>query len=301
MASAGGIIAGLLLALALLAAFDWNRAKPWINERVSEATGRSFAINGDLSMGWQAPAQPLSGWRRWIPWPHLRAKDVTLGNPDWATTGPTMAQVQQIDFSVNLLPLLQKVISVNSLILTEPQIALELSKNGENNWTFKKKEDESKSKWQLALNDISITRGTVRFVDPVKRADVTTRIDTLTEGGQDAVVWKLSGKFGGETVSGGGKAGALLSLQRRDVKYPVEANLKIGKSDISVKGTLTDPAHFSALDVSLKIAGASMAQLFPFTGLVLPETPRFSTEGRLVGKIARNDTHLRYEKFKGKV
>jgi uncharacterized protein involved in outer membrane biogenesis len=299
IASAAGIVAGIALVLILLSAFDWNRVKPWLNQRVSEATGRPFAINGDLSLGWQAPAQPFAGWRRWIPWPHLRAKDITLGNPEWATTGPTMARVQQIDFSVNLFPLLEKVISINSLILTEPQIALELSKKGENNWTFKK--SESKSQWQLQLNDISITRGNVRFVDPLKRADVTARIDTLTEGNQDGIAWKLSGKFNGESVSGGGKAGALLSLQQRDVKYPVEADVKIGKTEITAKGSLTDPAHFSELDVNLKILGASMAQLFPLTGLVLPETPRFSTEGRVVGKIARNDTHLRYEKFKGKV
>jgi uncharacterized protein involved in outer membrane biogenesis len=299
IASAAGIVAGIALVLILLSAFDWNRVKPWLNQRVSEATGRPFAINGDLSLGWQAPAQPFAGWRRWIPWPHLRAKDVTLGNPEWATTGPTMARVQQIDFSVNLFPLLEKVISINSLILTEPQIALELSKNGENNWTFKK--SERKSQWQLQLNDISITRGNVRFVDPLKRADVTARIDTLTEGKQDGIAWKLSGKFNGESVSGGGKAGALLSLQKREVKYPVEADVKIGKTEITAKGSLTDPVHFSELDVNLKILGASMAQLFPLTGLVLPETPRFSTEGRVVGKIARNDTHLRYEKFKGKV
>jgi uncharacterized protein involved in outer membrane biogenesis len=297
--SAAGIVAGIALVLILLSSLDWNRVKPWLNQRVSEATGRPFAINGDLSLGWQAPAQPLVGWRRWIPWPHLRAKDVTLGNPEWATTGPTMARVQQIDFSINLFPLLDKVISVNALILTEPQIALEVSKNGENNWTFKK--SESKSQWQLELNDISLTRGTVRFVDPLKNADVTARIDTLTEGNQDGVAWKLSGKFNGETVSGGGKAGALLSLRQRDVKYPIEADLKIGKTQITANGTLTNPTRFSELDVNLRILGASMAQLFPLTGLVLPETPRFSTEGRVVGKIARNDTHLRYEKFKGKV
>jgi hypothetical protein len=287
--------------LALLSALDWNRVKPWLNERVSEAAGRPFAINGDLSLGWQAPAYPMSGWRRWIPWPHLRAKDVTLGNPDWATTGPTMAQIEQVDFSLNLFPLLKKIISINALILTEPRIALELSKEGENNWTFKKNETEKKSEWQLQLNDIAITRGTVRFVDPVKRADVTARIDTLTEGQQDSVTFKLSGKVNGETVSGGGKAGALLSLQQRGVKYPVEADVKIGKSEISARGTLTDPVHFSELDVNLKLLGASMSQLFPFTGLVLPETPRFSTEGRVVGKVGRGDTYLRYEKFKGKV
>jgi uncharacterized protein involved in outer membrane biogenesis len=299
IASAAGIVAGIALVLILLSALDWNRVKPWLNQRVSEATGRPFAINGDLTLGWQAPAQPLVGWRRWIPWPHLRAKDITLGNPEWATTGPTMARVQQIDFSINLFPLLDKVISVNALILTEPQIALEVSKNGENNWIFKK--SESKSQWQLELNDISLTRGTVRFVDPLKRADVTARIDTLTEGKQDGIAWKLSGKFNGETVSGGGKAGALLSLRQRDVKYPVEADLKIGKTQITANGTLTNPTRFSELDVNLRIVGASMAQLFPLTGLVLPETPRFSTEGRVVGKIARNDTHLRYEKFTGRV
>jgi uncharacterized protein involved in outer membrane biogenesis len=295
-----GILAGVVLALALLSAFDWNRVKPWLNQRVSEATGRPFAINGDLSMGWQAPAVPLSGWRRFVPWPHLRAKDITLGNPEWATTGPTMAKIQQIDFSLNLLPLLQKIISINSLILTEPQIALELNKQGENNWTFKKSESETKSEWQLQLNDLSLSRGTVRFVDPVKRADVTARIDTVTEGRQDSVEWKLSGKFDGETVSGGGKAGALLTLQQRDVKYPVEAAVKIGKTEITADGTLTDPVHFSELDINLKILGASMSQLFPLTGLVLPDTPRFSTEGRVVGKV-RGDIHLRYEKFKGRV
>lgn len=302
MGGALGIIALLMLVLVLFSAFDWNQVKPWINQRVSEATGRPFAINGDLSMSWRRPEQPMLGWRRWLPWPHLRAYDITLDNPEWATTGPKMAQVQQLDFGVNLWRLLQKTISINALVLTEPQLALELSKGGENNWTFKKSEDQSPSPWQLVLEDISITRGTVRFVDPVKKADVMVRIDTLVDDeNRDGIGWKVSGKLDAETVSGGGQAGALLSLQKRDVKYPVQAELKVGTTEITVKGTFTDPAHFSALDVNLKILGASMSQLFPLTGLVLPATPKFSTEGRVVGKVGRGETHLRYEKFKGKV
>jgi uncharacterized protein involved in outer membrane biogenesis len=73
IAGALGILAFLALILVLLTFFNWNLVKPWINERVSEAAGRPFAIHGDLSLGWQRPAQPLSGWRRWAPWPHLRA------------------------------------------------------------------------------------------------------------------------------------------------------------------------------------------------------------------------------------
>jgi hypothetical protein len=300
IASALGIVTLLALILGLLSVFNWNHVKPWINERVSEATGRPFAINGDLSLSWQRPTQPFLGWRRFVPWPHLRAYDITLGNAEWATTGPTMARIQQLDFTVALLPLLEKTISVSSLVLTEPQLALERAKDGKANWDFKK--SESESKWQLNLQDLSLTRGTVRFVDATKKADITARIDTETDGAhKDGITWNLSGELNGEKVAGSGKAGALLSLQSRNVKYPVAAKLKIGKTEITADGTFTDPTHFSELDVNLNISGASMAQLYPFTGLLLPETPRFSTGGRVVGKISRNDTNLRYEKFKGKV
>jgi uncharacterized protein involved in outer membrane biogenesis len=123
-----GLVALIALVLVLVSIFDWNRVKPQINQKVSEATGRSFAINGDLSLSWKKPEQPMQGWRRWIPWPHLQAKDVTLGNPEWAATGPTMARIQQIDFNVNLFPLFKKVISVSSLVLTEPELGLERDK-----------------------------------------------------------------------------------------------------------------------------------------------------------------------------
>lgn len=49
-----GIVGGLALLAAILvvvvATFDWNRARPMINERISAAIGRPFAINGDLSV-----------------------------------------------------------------------------------------------------------------------------------------------------------------------------------------------------------------------------------------------------------
>lgn len=292
-----GVLALLALALALLTYFDWNRAKPWLAERVGAATERSFAINGDLSLSWQRPAQQQSGWRRWVPWPHLRAHDVVLGNPAWATTGPDMAQVQRIDFNLNPLALLQKTISIQSLILTEPRLMLEQNRKGENNWTFPKKENKS-SAWKIDLQDLAMTQGTIRYVDPVKRADVSTRVDTLPDG---SVAWKFGGRFNDEKLSGGAKSGALLTLQEHGVRYPLDGELKIGETTITVKGTLTDPAHPSALDVNLKILGASMADLFPLSGVLLPETPKFSTEGRLAGTLGRGNIRLRYEKFKGRV
>lgn len=288
----------LVLALALAANFNWNRAKPWLAERVMQATERTFAINGDLSLNWQRPQQEQSGWRRWVPWPHFRAKDVVLGNPEWAVTGPTMAQVQQVDFDINPLALLQKNISVQSLILTEPRLMLEQNRKGQNNWTFAKQEEKPPSAWKLDLQDLAITQGTIRYIDQVKRADVTVRIDTLQD---NSVAWKLNGSFNDEKLTGGAKTGSLMTLQKRGVPYPVEAELKVGETTITAKGTLTDPARPSALDVNLKILGASMADLFPLGGVLLPETPKFSTEGRLHGTLGRGNMRLSYEKFQGRV
>lgn len=295
----GLLLAGLLMVLLVpltISLIDWNIAKPWITERVSRASGRTFAIHGDLHLSWQKPADTEQSWRRFIPWPHLRAHELALGNPDWSGTGPTMVKVPQVDFTLNPLLLFDKTISVSSLVLTDPELVLELGQDGQNNWTFK--QNETRSPWRLELQDLALTRGTVRLVDPVKQADVSTRINTLADG---SVVWRIDGKLRNDIVRGEGKAGALLSLQASDVKYPVEAQLKVGQTDVSARGTLTNPRHFSALDVTLKISGANMAQLFPFTGIVLPETPRFSTEGRVTGSLAQKNFHLRYENFSGKV
>jgi uncharacterized protein involved in outer membrane biogenesis len=295
--SAIALVSVLALAFALVASFDWNRAKPWLNDKVSQATQRSFAINGDLSVNWRRPLNQ-SGWRSWLPWPHLRAKNVTLGNPQWATTGPTMANVQQVDFTLNLLDLPFRTISVSQLLLTEPRLNLERDRKLHNNWTFPRKEDNPKSGWQFVVLDLSVIRGNVRLVDPDKGADIDARIDTRSDG---TVFWTLNGVFNDEKLTGSGKAGSLMSLQERGVKYPVAAVVKVGDTMITANGTLTDPAHLSALDVELKILGASMADLFPLSGVLLPETPKFSTQGRVVGTLARDKMDLRYERFTGKV
>ena len=296
---AAGTIAGVLaLLLALASTLDWNRFKPWINDKVSEATRRAFAINGDLSFSWERPTEQKVGWRRFVPWPHIRAQDVTLGNPDWARTGPRMARVRQIDTTVNPFALLTKTIDIRTLVLDGADVALEKTRDDRNNWTFRKEEEGEPSAWTFALHSLAVKNGNVRYVDPAKKADATARIDTSDDG---TVNFKLGGSFNDEPLSGGGKAGGLLTLMERNVQYPVEATLKVGETTITANGRLTDPAHPTALDLHLKILGASMADLFPISGLVLPETPKFSTEGRVIGSFKPDDIRVRYEKFQGRV
>jgi uncharacterized protein involved in outer membrane biogenesis len=295
------IIAILALCLLLLTTFDWNRAKPWLSSRVTDATGRSFAINGDLSLTWHHAQSDQSGWRGMIPWPLFSARDVTFGNPDWATASDNMAEVEHVMFSLNPLSLLSKKIQIPTLVLEQPDLTLQRAADGKNNWTLKSGEP---SEWQLEFGRLALNTGSLRVVDAVRKADITIAVDTLDEekqtGGYE-IGWKASGTFDGAKVRGSGKSGALLALHEQEQPYPVDAALKIGKTEIDVEGTLTKPRSLAAVDVRLKLSGASMAHLYPITGLTLPETPAFATEGHLLGAIHRLGGDWRYQKFTGKL
>ncbi|WP_372588269.1 AsmA family protein [Acidovorax sp. BLS4] len=80
LAAVAGLLVVLLLLLAFVAWFDWNRAKPWINQQVSEATGRRFAIEGDLRAHWQWPQPVETGWRRWVPGVTVQADRLVMDN-----------------------------------------------------------------------------------------------------------------------------------------------------------------------------------------------------------------------------
>ncbi|MGE5622815.1 MAG: AsmA family protein [Bacillota bacterium] len=298
--STGGLLAILVLAVAVLLNFDWNSVKPWINTHVSEAAGRRFEIRGDLALTWHAPPGAQGGWHDWIPWPRLNAKDVIFGNPGWARE-PDMARAQQVTFSINPLALLQHRIAIPSLVLDQPQLNLQREQDGRNNWTFPSR-DKQPSAWRLDMQRLILSRGSLRLVDAIKQADLKADIDTLSqEDGDYRIGWRIGGTFGGEPVSGKGRAGSVLSLRERHVQYPLEATVQIGKTTIAVRGTLTDPVKPTALNVRLKLAGVSMAHLYPIIHVVLPETPPYSTEGELRGAFGGSGSDWRYERFSGKV
>jgi uncharacterized protein involved in outer membrane biogenesis len=102
-------------------------------------------------------------------------------------------------------------------------------------------------------------------------------------------------------VGGGGKTGSVLSLRDQDEPFPVQADVHSANTRVAVEGTVTRPAHLAGIDVKLTLAAPSMARLYPFTGVLLPETPAFSTDGHLTGELGENKSRWVYDKFKGKV
>jgi uncharacterized protein involved in outer membrane biogenesis len=92
----------------------------------------------------------------------------------------------------------------------------------------------------------------------------------------------------------------VLSLENQSAPFPIKAEMHSGPNQIALEGTITRPAQLESIDLRLKLGAASMARLYPFTHVVLPETPQFTTQGHLVGKLGEN-SHWSYHDFKGKV
>ena len=302
LAVAGVLVAIPAIALAILLTYDWNKARPWLNARTSEAIDRPFAITGDLSLSWERPSRKIAErnrtWRDFIPWPHLVASDVHVGNPAGMPAGD-MASVRQFSFSLDPLALLDQRIAIPLLQFQAPVVHLQRNADGKNNWTFKK--ETRASPWVLDLERVVFTEGIVHYKDAIRKADVTADVDTLDGDPEYGVGWKLRGTYNGAPVTGSGKAGAVLSLKQQTTPYPLQADFRMGGTRIAFEGTLTKPTQLAALDMNLKLSGPSMARLYPLIGVLLPETPAYTTSGRLAGALGPESSRWTYDKFNGKV
>ncbi|HTH61562.1 MAG TPA: AsmA family protein [Paraburkholderia sp.] len=410
--------------------FDWNRMKPTVNEKVSEAIGRPFAIEGDLKVGWRHPVGE-TGWRGWVPWPRFSATRITIANPDW-TKQPHFATLDEIDFEVEVLPLIAHDIVIPAINLVNPSIDAERLTDGRNNWTFKLPSSTGPSTWKLDLHDIAFARGYVAVDDQQSKTAVQIAVDTLgqpipigdalkqqesasrsdsaqligrsganrlaqqekkaeaaeaaSEAGAAAqaasgasgaggvpgasgaspasgmvqasgaagastlspaganasapaspsattpastsanttaaagatapasgaaapsraeplyaIGWTLTGTYNKTPVSGTGKVGGVLALQDSNRPFPIQADVRVADMHIALVGTLTDPAHLAAVDLRLWLDGRSMAHLYGLTGVTLPETPPYATEGHLIGQFHPHRSVFRYENFTGRV
>ncbi|MEW6373829.1 MAG: AsmA family protein [Pseudomonadota bacterium] len=298
----GVLVAIPVIAVIFILTFDWNKARPWLNAKVSEAIERPFAIRGNLAVQWEIPARSMAPadrhLRDWLPWPHLIANDVHVGNPAHMKQAD-MAAVRQFSFSLNPLGLLHHTIGIPVLRFDSPRVDLVRTDSEHYNWVYKKKEEESK--WKLDLERVVLTDGVVHFVDAVTKANVTAHVRTLDKDPKYGIGFEVGGSYNGAPVTGGGKVGQVLSLKDQDTPYPVQADMRSGPSRIAIEGTVTAPAKLKAVDLQLELAGRSMARLYNFTGITLPETPAFSTSGRLRGELDREYGRWTYENFKGKV
>jgi uncharacterized protein involved in outer membrane biogenesis len=313
-------IGALLIALVLfIALFNWNRARPWLGQKLSSSIGRPMAINGDLTVDWLRNPD-AHGLANWIPWPRFVARDISIANPEWARQR-RFATVQEVRFSLSPLALIGHTIDIPSLKLIGPSVDIERDKEGRANWHFNFAKGPG-GKWKLDIGEVALGAGKVRMDDdkldlhmdftlqPLGKPIPFSEIMPPASGARSSAppphsdqkyyfAWTAKGTWRGANASGSGKLGSVLAMSDASMPFPLQADLRLRDLHIAVVGTLTDPVHLGALDMNLEMSGESMSHLYALTGVALPPTKPFSTRGRLFAKV--HEGIFKYQHFDGKV
>ena len=291
-----GIVFASLAATVVVAVliWDWN----WFRDRVaaagSEATGRQFLIDGDISvdLGWTSS---------------VRVEGIRLSNADWAQE-PDMVSIAAVDFDIEILELLRGRVVLPHLHLTKPEIRLERSKDGAPNWEMgpsmgaaavEATVPDDRSEFPV-IGRLRIDDGTLGYAAPADQIALEAKVSTATgEGGEGTEEVRLEGdgSFAKAPFNLRLRAGSLLALRESDNPYPIDLYAKIGRTTIKAVGTAADPLTLTGPDFRLSLEGADMADLFPIFRIPLPETPAYSISGHLV----KPEDTWRFENFKGKM
>ncbi|MES1938980.1 AsmA family protein [Salinisphaera sp. T5B8] len=323
----GGLVAVLLILVAFVLLFDFNRIKPWLNAQVSDAIGRDFAINGDLGLDWDRPEHE-QGLAAWIPWPHVHAQDITLANAQ-GFEPDKMARVARVDAWLAPLGLFSKEISLPRIAFAGADATLVRQGDGRDNWTFDIGGDtggddnaSQGSAWSVDIDEIAFDKGTVHYRDATLDANINLTVKPLDKAvpfaqvtGDDSALetdpaavrdyifgWSIDGRYRGAPLSGQGKIGGVLALKSETTPFPVQADVRSGSTRVQVAGTISQPLNFGGADLDVAFPGASLDNLQRLTGVTLPPTPAYATRGHLSAEINHvKGSTFAYRNFSGHI
>lgn len=273
------IAAGCVALLALcIIAFDWNWLRGPLQSYVTRKTHREFRIS-DLHV-------------RLGLTPTIRLRDVHFANPPWAE-GAAMATIGMVEFSVSLRDMFDGLVLIPRVALTDADLHFERLADNRRNWTLSDPTDTSPSR--LRIGSLSVTRANLRYVDrglPFQlRIGVSTFDPAARAKASDAAAkpvndsyttrYAFEGSYHQATFTGDALTGDVLGFQQSRVRFPFRGHLTAGTTTLDVEGQVADVADISAIDVRLRMAGQTLANLYPFLTLPLPASPPYRLEGHL--------------------
>lgn len=279
----GGLVLVVIIALIIVPMFvNIARYKPQIEKKVSEITGRSVSIEGELQLSL-------------FPWAGLAFSDLHVGNPPGFKEKDFLS-VKNFEVRVKLLPLLSKDIQVKRFILQGPRIVLEKSRAGRGNWErMETPSVESPAKplgkgktpahntsdqglpiQSLAVGELAITNGSILWVDASKGerrkiSDVTLRLHDVSLDRSIRVA--LSGNVMGHPLSLKGEVGP---VGKDPGKGTILLDLVLDvleQMEVKFEGKIVDPATRPRFDLSFEVAPFSPRKLMAALDQTLPVTP----------------------------
>jgi len=285
LAWTGAILAVIAIAIAILAAiWDWNWFRGPLERYASARMHREVTIAGDLNVD-------LWSWQ-----PSATVDGVRIGNPAWAGKD-RLGAVDRITAKIRLIPLLRGDIDMRLLRLERPNFDLLADSQGRKNWDFSDGRVQAPMKLP-PIRQFIIKDGQLTYVDRRRNVRFQGTINAREEYGERNRGFELIGRgtinnapFRAEVTGG-----PLLNIER-DKPYPFDADIRAGRTFITARGAVPKPFDLGRLYMNTIARGPDLADLFPITGVALPNTPPYNLRGRL----SRDELVWRMDNLGGRV
>ncbi len=262
------IIAAILI---LPRVVDVQKYKPWLESKVSEATGRPMSVAGDVKLSV-------------FPWLGVSFSDLTLGN----TKGfeeKEFVSISAFDARVKLIPLLSRKIQLKRFVIHEPKITMIKNKDGRVNWVQPKsaeteKKDKKGPAGDLALpikalyvGEFAIDNGSLVMIDHASgaRHEVTDINAALTDVSlENPIKLALSALYDNKSLKVTGTAGPVGKVIGQQ---PIALDLTIDalkELKMTLKGVLENPLANPTVKLAVVMNEFSPRRLMEALGMALP-------------------------------
>ena len=248
-----------------------------VEHRAGVALGREFKV-GDLQINWS-----------WAP--RIQLHDVLIGGA--AKDAPPLLEAAAVDLQLRLLPLLRGDVVLPHLELDQPKLALHVDEKGVPNWSFAKNPAAATAAEVATpderaeapvIGELIVKDGHFKYVDDAKDLRLEGAITTATGEAEkgESVHLDAKGKLQGKAMKVAFVGGSILALRDSDTPYPLDLTASYGGTEVTIKGTATDPFKLEAADIDLTLKGPDLSEIFPLLGVPAPPTPPYNLKGNLV-------------------
>jgi AsmA protein len=277
----GAVLVALIIASLLVIPMfvDIQKYKPEIEKRISQTTGRPFAIGGDLSLSL-------------FPWAGISFSDLHLGNPP-GFEGKDFLSVKFFEARVKIIPLMFKEVHVNRFILEGPRIVLERSKSGRGNWeglgkvpdkipsTPPRQEGvvpEKKPRGAIPIETMTVgkfavTKGSLVWIDRIKKerkeiSDIDLHLQDVSF--DRPIRLQLSASLDGHPLELKARVGPVGKEPGKGA-LPLELEARALRTLVAeLKGQITDAATRQEFDLAVQVSPFSPRKLAGRLGKDLP-------------------------------
>jgi uncharacterized protein involved in outer membrane biogenesis len=265
----GVIILGLIAAsLIILFFYDYNKFKPYIAQAAKDATGRELKLEGDLKL--------QLGFT-----PALVIENISFQNAPWGSR-PEMAQVKRFELEVALFPLISRKIQINRFRLIEPDILLEINKDGASNMAFEmrkeakppqpKEKEEKIDPPGFLIRELLIEKGRLTYRDARSGKTYALILDqfSIAMDADKPVEMKGKGAYSKAPFDLFAKFGSLEALTGPAKEWPLNLKVEVAETTLSLDGTVRDLLAARGFQFNLGVKSKDLTKLSPVVGSPIP-------------------------------